>query len=207
MLEPDCLCECDAKVSAQDRHRTPQFRRVTPLNLRISQLGKKAVSALARTAAEDLFPESPDRRMRSRPTISLPARILNCSGRQRGQLPIQIPISVALDWHSGWNSPAANADRSKPLRGDLLCFRAQTEALKVLQAHNTQSEFARRLTLKNSVLKPHTRGFARNLRCSNIPVNEKNRVLLLTVEGAGVHVVSAGRRRHSVHSEEQRSAR
>jgi hypothetical protein len=40
---------------------------------------------------------------------------------------MQIPISVAQGWLSGGDSPGANVDRSKPLGGVLLCFRAPLE--------------------------------------------------------------------------------
>src|ERR1700726_846965 len=65
-------------------------------------------------------------------------------------------------------------------RGVLVCFykRSSTE---VLRHHNIELEFARPLTLTNSLRKPLSRGFARNLRWSIIPVNEKDCVLLLTV--------------------------
>ncbi len=67
-----------------------------------------------------------------RPTLAQsrdPHEFSNCSGRQRGELPIQIPITVALHWPSGWNSPAANADRSKLHRENCLaCLRLSQAA-------------------------------------------------------------------------------
>jgi hypothetical protein len=59
-------------------------------------------------------------------------------------------------------------------------FPSATGSTELIQAHNNiKSEFARPLTLENSLLKPLACGFARNLRCVNIPVNKKNYVLLL----------------------------
>jgi hypothetical protein len=112
-----------------------------------------------------------------------PREFSNCSGRQRGQLPIQIPISVALDWPSGWNSPAANADRSKPPRGVLLCFRAQLKNWSDSGAHNHSNQnLPDDLRWQIPLLKPHASGFARNLKRDDIRVNRKNYVVLLTVD-------------------------
>jgi hypothetical protein len=58
------------------------------------------------------------------------ARILKLFGRQRGQLPIQILFSVALD-SCGGNSPAAKSGQIKKLRGVFAVFPDATEALNV----------------------------------------------------------------------------
>jgi hypothetical protein len=58
----------------------------------------------------------------------------------------------------------------------------RNRSTEVLEAHNNvKSEFARPLTPANVLLKPLARGFVRNLKWANTPVNEKNGVLLLTV--------------------------
>lgn len=99
-------------------------------------------------------------------------------GRQRGQLPIQILISVALD-SCGGNSPAANADR-QTTSWRLAMFLSATPS-----AHDIKSRIARRPTPANSLLKPLSR-FVGNLKCGHTPVNGWEYVPRLSVGGANV---------------------
>jgi hypothetical protein len=73
--------------------------------------GRKGSQRFSWTAAKDLFRKHLDRRMCMAGTLAS-ARILKLFGRQRGKLPLQILISVALD-SCGGNSPVANAGRLK----------------------------------------------------------------------------------------------